>query len=243
MAAEVITKWIAETTGAVRSLLGLEKATQGVGSATKKTGQSLSAMTAVGQELRGEMVSQLRTMAGVGAMVQFAGNMFRSYTVRLQESARVTLDVAQKHELATGRINEMALASRLAARAQRILMISGENLRRQQEKQIRTAQLGRSFTGRLGMATQKGLAQIPGLGPLIEFAIEETLQRTTDFGGRNLADPTTVKIAQRSQILQRAEAQFQEARGPLERNKIEREMTRQLDLLNQSMTPRANTET
>jgi len=200
----VFVKWVVDTANAVLNTDKYKKSVQGAGQAQKEAGKSA-------EQFRGELGSQIKTMFGLGAVVQTVGNAFNSYNAQMQESAKVTFENAVATEALTGRISQLGNAQRLANQAQRNALVSGEAAQRQLRIQQAQTELSRTGGGRTIQAIQEGAGTLPGIGPLLRFIANEVLAES-NLGGGGQEESTAA--TRRAEFIRRGEEIVSEAESP-----------------------------
>ena len=179
-------KWTADTQQAVDATDRYKKSVTGAGQATKQTSKAT-------QEFNQEAQSQIKTMLGVGAVVQLAGNAAREYTLFQQQAARVTFENAVAAEEATGRVSQFAEAQRIASAAMRNSMVSAAALNAELKKLQRDTEFGRTAGGRVFLGFQKAIEQAPVLGPLLGALVQEGQNFFGDQRGVEEAGPADIR--------------------------------------------------
>lgn len=192
---DIKVKWDVDTKKAVSETDKYNKSVTKAGQATKNASKSSN-------EFRSELGSQIKTMFGLGAVLQLAGSSFNAYNELQAKSAKITFEMAIAAEKTTGRISALGNAFRLANAAQRNALVSGAAAERQLRiQQARTELEGRAPGGQLISTVQRGAAALPIIGGFIKFLQDEVLARSS-LGGEGLAEST--QASRRAEFVEQA---------------------------------------
>ena len=186
-------KWTADTQQAVDATDRYKKSVTGAGQATKQTSKAT-------QEFNQEAQSQVKTMLGVGAVLQAVGQGFAAYNAEQAQAAALATQVALRTEQATGAITALGNATRLTRIAEeRRAVASGagsrELAKRQTENTLKETLAGRAVTG-----VVSGLESIPIIGPILETFFDEIKVASSEGG------EISTEATRRGEFVERGEA-------------------------------------